>query len=809
MAMPGANVGAPVVLDLQAIQSPDHRGRGIARYSYELAVALLASRPDLVGRVLLNPALAPPGDIEPLLATGKVAYSGTPGDIPAESRIFHSLSPFELELPLRSVWPREVSQRGLVLALSVYDLIPEVLADHYLRRPGRRVRYRTRLRLLEAADHLLAISAAAKGQLIEHLGIDEKRISVVGTGTSPRFRPPESRPAALAAAAREVPDLRERFILYPAGTDYRKNIEGLIRAYAELPEELRDRWQLVVACEMTGQPYAHYSYVCRMLGIDDRVLLTGYVSDACLLALYQSAELVVFPSLAEGYGLPVAEAVACGAAAIGSDIPAIAELLREDQLFDPYDKGAIAAALTRALADDTWRAELASRAGAPVTTWPQVAERVAAVYEQLLGRPLHGWRSRRKVAFVSPFPPAPTGVSHHSLRITEELVSDGRVDLDVFVDGLDRAAYDAVVPSGAGTFPVDVLGPVEALRGGYDEVVYALGNSDYHVGALSALRRRGGTVLAHDVRLTNLYWFGGDDPDAVPEGFEASLTRLYGSTLPDRLVRSGRPSHSEEEQYGLLMMREVVGLAERVLVSSQAAAALVELDAGSAACGGKLGVLQFAAEPPVEARSGFENRTEEGDDLPAGDYPLVVALGILHPIRQPMRLLEAFATMRELLPSCHLAFVGPAPEGLAASVRAHAVEHGIGEAVHITGQVDTARFLWFMRRAACAVQLRESWNGEASGTVGECLVAGVPLCVSDIGWMHELPDDAVLKIAPGLPPDELGRLIADLVASDERRAALVAAGRRFAPRLSFAGAAAALVDLLFPELAPAQRSGSR
>jgi glycosyltransferase involved in cell wall biosynthesis len=799
--MAGAGGSGPVILDLQSIQSPDHRGRGIARYSHELAVALVAAHPDLVGRILLNPDLAPPGDIEPLLATGKVAYSGTVDAIPAEARIFHTLSPFELELPLRTVWPREASRRGLLLALSVYDLIPEVLAHHYLRHPGPRARYRSRLRLLDAADHLLAISGAAKGQVIDHLGIDESRISVVGTGTSPGFRPAESRPAALAAAARELPELHDQFVLYPAGTDFRKNIEGLIRAYAQIPDGMRDSWQLVVACEMTGQPHAHYSHVCRTLGIADRVLLTGFVSDECLLALYQSAGLVVFPSLAEGYGLPVAEAIACGAAAIGSDIPAIAELIPEDQRFVAGDEGALVQALTRALADDGWRATLASRAGRPVTTWGEVADRVASVYEQLLRRGMHGWRSRRSIAFVSPFPPAPTGVSHHSLRLTEELVADGRAGLDVFVDGLDRSAYEAVVPDGAGAFPVAAVAPIEALRGGYDEIVYALGNSDYHLGALAELRRRSGTVLAHDVRLTNLYWFGDDHPQAVPRGFEGSLIQLYGSSLPEQLVRAGRPSHSDEEQYGLLMMREVVDLASRVLVSSRAAAALAELDAGSAACAGKLEVLPFAAEPPVAARSGFENRTETGDALPPGDYPLVVALGILHPIRQPIRLLEAFAVVRAAVPECRLAFVGPAPEELAATVRARASELGIGDVVDVTGQVETETFLWLMKRATCAVQLREFWNGEASGTVGECLVAGVPLVVSDIGWMHELPDDAVVKIAPTLAPETLGRVISEVVQSDEQRRGLVAGALAFAPQLSFAAAAAHLVDRLFPDLA--------
>jgi glycosyltransferase involved in cell wall biosynthesis len=117
----------------------------------------------------------------------------------------------------------------------------------------------------------------------------------------------------------------------------------------------------------------------------------------------------------------------------------------------------------------------------------------------------------------------------------------------------------------------------------------------------------------------------------------------------------------------------------------------------------------------------------------------------------------------------------------------------------MTEQVSTEVFRRWMERATAAVQLRDSWNGEASGTVGECIVAGVPLVVSDIGWMHELPDDCAVKVGAGLAPPELGELLADLVAAPGRRRAMVEAQRRHAPYLSFARGAADLVKLLFPD----------
>ena len=99
--------------------------------------------------------------------------------------------------------------------------------------------------------------------------------------------------------------------------DYRKNVDGLLTAYAGLSKELRNRYQLVIVgrlgLEDASGPFAE---LAESLGISDRVVLTGHVSDEELVLLYQGTSLFVFPSRYEGFGLPVIEALACGAPAI-------------------------------------------------------------------------------------------------------------------------------------------------------------------------------------------------------------------------------------------------------------------------------------------------------------------------------------------------------------------------------------------------------------------------------------------------------------------------------------------------------------
>jgi glycosyltransferase involved in cell wall biosynthesis len=199
----------------------------------------------------------------------------------------------------------------------------------------------------------------------------------------------------------------------------------------------------------------------------------------------------------------------------------------------------------------------------------------------------------------------------------------------------------------------------------------------------------------------------------------------------------------------------------------------------------------------VPGRSGFDDPSRGGEAPPPGAPALVVAFGILAPIRQPLRLLEGFASAQSLVPKAQLAFVGPAPPELAQQVLAHADRLGVGRRVTVTGEVRTSRYLEWMGSATVAAQLRGEWNGEASGSVAEALVAGLPVIASNIGWVRELPDSCVMKIDPRMTTEELGAGIAHLLLDQHSRAALREGAWAFAPKLSFANAAQALLDELF------------
>ena len=801
----------PVVVDIQALQSPTTRGRGIGRYVLSWALALERSRPDLIGRYLLNPQLPPPGAMEELLASGKVAYRNSAGSIEPQARIWHVLSPFDLALATDSILAPRVGARSLALSTTVYDLIPALDPSYELPDLIDERRYGTRLEFVRAAQGVQVLSSATADALRSMLDLGGDDLTVVGAAADAKFSPPASRALALqgAKAALAGFGLRRPFVLYPSGSHPRKNNERLIASWADLPESAREQFQLVITGEFDAPTVNHYRHLANSRAIQESVVVPGFVDEDTLVLLYQAAELVCFPSLAEGFGLPVAEALAIGTPVIGSSIPVLSELLDPWACFDPTTQASIASAITMSLLDNHQRDRLGTGQSRRAS-WEEVAERSGTAFDKLLSRPKGALPHRaqrtkpERLAFVSPLPPAPTGVARYSYRLIEALHDQGEFQIDVYVDGLNS---DPAVPRGLVARDVACLRSVERLIGRYDQVVYSLGNSHHHLGALTSLRERSGIVLSHDVRLSNLYRHENGDPGFLPGRFAEAIRRIYGRELPAELGQGGELSGQDLERFGVLMAREVIASSQAFLVSSLAAACLARVEAG-APDEQRVAVLPFAIEAPGEYGASFEEFSAtsplvgkmsrlwgKGPDALEG-ATLLAHFGIVDPVKQPFLVLEAFAEVHKSVPEALLAFVGPISDELVKSLGELAVQLGLSEAILFTGPIAPDKYRAWLKCCTLAVQLRAAFNGEASAAVGECLASGVPTVVSAIGWLRELPDQAVVKLETTSDKSRVATVLIALLNDKARREQLSAAGRACAEQRSFAETARALVAQL-------------
>lgn len=234
-----------------------------------------------------------------------------------------------------------------------------------------------------AASHVIAISAATRDDLVRYARIAPDKISVIYHGLAPRFQPA---PSAEIAAVQAKYDLHAPHFLYVGTVQPRKNLERLIEAFAQVlrTQHLAPNTQLVIAGKR-GWLSEGIERRAAALGIADRVRFTGYVDDADLPALLSGALAFTLPSLYEGFGMPVLEAMACGAPVLTSTTSALPEIADGAALLvDPTNTTAIAEALARLASDATLRETLRARGlqRAAMFTWEQCARATLAVLQR-------------------------------------------------------------------------------------------------------------------------------------------------------------------------------------------------------------------------------------------------------------------------------------------------------------------------------------------------------------------------------------------------------------------------------------------
>ncbi len=757
-------------VDLRCLQDPTHPERGIPTYTAQLAAATEAARGDRDLMWVLAADGPVPRSARELLHSGGLVRDDDPA-LRGGAEVVHITSPF-FELPAR-IDPLPGPYRATVATL--YDLIPLRYPEVYLSSPRMMASYRSRFELVRQADRVLSISRATTRDAIEIGGVEAARIVTVGAGVSPDHVPAADPAAAFARARAAAPALRPGFVLYTGGWDFRKNLVGLLQGYALLPDTLRAEHQLVIVCSLLPSERDQLEHVARELGVLDDLLLTGFVDDAVLIALYQSTALFVFPSLFEGFGLPVAEALACGAPCIVADTSSLIEIVPDPAgRFDPRDARSIADRIAAALAPGALRDRLLELAATSRYSWDDVAARTLQAYDDAVPRrraPRAG-RPRPRIALVSPMPPVASGVADYSARLLPELAR--HVDVDVFA----QAGADAIAIEGVRWFTMPALPTVRAAEGEYDDTVYCIGNSEYHYGVFAQLRHhRGGTALLHDVALQGVLRLARTRrPEIVDVDALLALDALESGDLAVEHARYRAHRSPDYADLNRPLVRSVARRADRLLVHSRYAASLAR--------------LELAPDDRDAVRTvAFAHRPTTPHAGIARDA--VVSMGILSSVKQSEEVWEAFIIAAERHPSLVFALVGENHLDEAARERlaARAAAGGVADRVVATGRVSDAEYASWLARALVAVQLRATSRGESSAAVADCFAAGVPVIVSAIGSALELAPDAAVRIPVAARPGRIAAEIDALIADPARRAAVGSAAQREAAERNFARAA--------------------
>ncbi|WP_422929457.1 glycosyltransferase family 4 protein [Singulisphaera sp. PoT] len=384
-------------VDLHAIQAPSCRGRGIGRYAKSLLLALLHETRgwDFVFYYRAD-LLLDWDESQDTRFVEWVAVEPDPDDhVDGTLQQLVQRNPHGLDwlLELNPVVERrgfaipEPVPHGPRLASVVYDFIPSLFPRHYLADPRVSHEYFRDLRRLQTYDLLLAISEATSRDTRRIFSVPERRIANIQAATDPElFRPPA--PGSHEAEDDDLVLARHRitkpFLYYLGNVDWRKNTIGLIDVFALLPADLRRKHQLVLTCQNNAWYLEQLRGRIEHYGLEGSVVLTGPASDEAVLAFYRRAELFLCPSFYEGFGLPILEAMRCGAAVVAADNSSQPEVVGSAGLLaktgDPADW---AEKVTSLLRDPDRLAELRKAAleQASRFTWESSARRLRDAVE--------------------------------------------------------------------------------------------------------------------------------------------------------------------------------------------------------------------------------------------------------------------------------------------------------------------------------------------------------------------------------------------------------------------------------------------
>lgn len=373
-----------IVIDMQGAQT-DSRFRGIGRYTIELTKGLLRNRkgheilltlssflPETIDLIRAEfRDLLPPSNIRIWYALGPVAVINHENQkrIQIAEHIYEdfilSLKPdvllacslFEGLSDDYIFNSQKISQYCLTSAIQ-YDLIPYMRPEKYLPTYEHKLWYEKCLQKSLNMDQIFTISEYTKHEYIQAFPQTGKKVINISTDTTKAFYQDKSLKEEKIKFL-SMHNITREFILYAGGSEPRKNISALIKAYSMQPQAIREIHQLVIVCGDNARQVELKNKAIQCDLKENDFVVLGYISDENLRLLYSHCKLFIFPSLSEGFGLPVLEAMRCGASVIGSNTTSIPEVIgNTEALFNPYDIQSIAEKLKQCLCDDSFRNQL-------------------------------------------------------------------------------------------------------------------------------------------------------------------------------------------------------------------------------------------------------------------------------------------------------------------------------------------------------------------------------------------------------------------------------------------------------------------
>jgi glycosyltransferase involved in cell wall biosynthesis len=350
---------------------------GVGWHTYSLLQAMLATKQnvDFVG--YLRPGSAPPPEIQGWVGADRLSWVHA-----SKWAMQWRGSADRLDLYHGTNFRMHTAGRygGVV---TIHDLWLERFPEYSPKLLGQKLSsYKTK-RMARRARKVITVSQFSAGELMDVFGLSAEQIAIIPNGVSDEFSPHRD-DAAMIALKQRIGLTAHQFILFVGGADPRKNHRIFLEAASLVRHRLEARTLLLVGS--ATHPFGSYEKTAKTYGLMEQVLCPGRLTREELRLLYSYTDLLVFPSLYEGFGMPILEAMACGAPVITSKTTALGEVAGEAAiLVDPRDARELAAAMVRVLESESLRGSLKVEGLVRVKqySWHLAAARTLELYSSL------------------------------------------------------------------------------------------------------------------------------------------------------------------------------------------------------------------------------------------------------------------------------------------------------------------------------------------------------------------------------------------------------------------------------------------
>ena len=641
--------------------------------------------------------------------------------------------------------------KGCKNIATVHDVIPLIFPEECLYNIPKEIfeNYVSRIKRLSLFDEIFTDSNSTKKDFLKFSGMDDNKVTVINYGIEDEF--------FKESTAEDIDEVKLRYglpneyIFTVGGPNFRKNDRNLISALSLLRNDLKNQTNLVLGSSYDSTSKNEIIQHAQDVGLENRIHFTGHIPDGDLKSIYAGCSIFVFPSLYEGFGIPVLEAMAAGKPIAASKTSSIPEVLGSSgYYFDPYNIKSIAESIAKLLENSEEREILSKNGKVRAEKFrlhhitKEINKRFNDInHEKKIKTRLKKNKINRKpnLAFFSPLNPQQSGISDYSEALLSHLKKYAEIDL--FVDSIEPSTPEIYNDFDFYSFH---RFDDENKKKKYDAVLHHMGNNEIHEFIYLHLLRYPGITVLHDYNIHPFIHRITMQRDNIGAYYH-EIIECYndlGKVITKRL----KEKKCTLDNLMFPLNNSVITKSKRVIVHSEWAKRQI----GS----NHVVVVPLGIDiKPSITRNEIKNlRNKFGFDL---NHYIIACFGDIVSTKRITVIIKSFSVLRLFIENAKLLLVGKLYHDMEKEINSLIERYKLKEFIYITGRVESDDFNDYIKSADVILNLRYPTMGETSLSMIKSMAFGKPVIVSNIKQFREIPNDCCFKIDVGM--DEKKQLI--------------------------------------------------